>query len=169
MALIQWRRCYCLPERRPLWYSNPLKSTVNQTSDTLFDNWIFRDAGLLILSWMSRFISLVVHWTLLLDFDNICTELCRIFTYSSKLSLCLSDSMLKFRRCDEVSLFSYLKTVIVKMQNGNFEALDVRLSPCILHSHACVFCICYKVLRFLLFTALGLLQKSGREHCISTR
>lgn len=57
-----------LPERTPLWYSNPLKSTVNQTSDTLFDNWIFRDAGLLILSWMSHFISLVVaglyFWTL---------------------------------------------------------------------------------------------------------
>ena len=157
MALIGWRRCYSLPDRRPLWYSNPLKNTVNQTTDTLFDNWIFRDTGLLILSWMSHFVSLVVSWTLLLDFEKICTELYRIFTYSSKLSLCLSDSMLKFRKYDEVSLFSYLKTIMVKMQNGNLEALDVRLSPCILHSHACVSCICYKVLRFLLFTALGLI------------
>lgn len=65
--------------------------------------------------------------------------------------------MLRFRRCDEISLFSYLTTIMVKMQNANFEALDVRLSPCILHSCACVFCICYKVLRFLLFLALGLI------------
>lgn len=43
------------------------------------------------------------------------------------------------------------------MQNANFEALDVRLSPCVLHSRAYVFCICYKVLQFLLFLALGLI------------
>lgn len=48
---------------------------------------------------------------------------------------------------------------MVKLQNGNFEALDVRLSPCILHGYACVFCICYKALQFPLFTALGLTQK----------
>lgn len=62
---------------------------------------------------------------------------------------------------------SAIKKVMVKMQNGNFEALGVRLSPCIiLHSCACVFSICYKVLQFPLFPALGLTQKWGRERCI---
>lgn len=146
-----------LLERRPLWYSNPLKSTVNQTSDTVFDNWIFRDAGLLMLSWMSHFISLAVRWTLLLDLDNICTELYRTFTYLFLQAVPLSVWLNVEVQQVWWSLFSYLKTIMVKIQNGNFEALDMRLSLCILHSHACVFCICYKVVRFLLFTALGVI------------
>lgn len=52
------------------------------------------------------------------------------------------------------------------MQNGNIEALDVRLSPYIPCSCVCVLCICYKVLQFPFFTALGLTQKWGRERCI---